>query len=75
MNGTRMCGNKSIKHKQTSSKYLSWARKTIQTSLKRKKNNVVVIFICMNAVSTYFIQCINTRTQQNIDPSVICNIL
>ena len=47
------------------------ASKIIQASLKRNKNHVMGMFVCMNAVNTYFIQYMNSRVQHKIQPSVI----
>ena len=51
------------------------ARKKLQSSMKRNKNHVVVMFVCMNASNTYFIQCMNACAQHKRQPSVKQNIL
>ena len=46
-------------------------RNRLQARLKRKKNHAMVMFVCINAVSTSFIQRMNVHAQQKIRPSVI----
>ena len=45
-------------------------RKRLQARLKRKKNHVVVMFVCMNEVKHSYIRRMNERSQQNLCLSV-----
>ena len=51
------------------------ARKRIQTLLKRKKNHVMVMLVCMNAANTSSTQHVNAHAEQMIYPSVRFNRL
>ena len=42
------------------------ASKILIACLKIKKNNVMVMFVYMNSVNTYFIQRMNARAQHMI---------
>ena len=46
-------------------------RKRLRARLKRNKKHVMVMFVCMNAVKTYYIECMDARAQQRICLSVI----
>ena len=49
-----------------------WAKKRLQTCLKRKKRHVIVMFVSMNAINTSFIQHMNAREKKQLYTSVIC---
>ena len=46
------------------------AKKRLRACLKRKKNHVMVMFVCMDAVNTYAIRRMNMREHQQKYPSV-----
>ena len=51
------------------------ARKRLQTRLKRKKNHVMFMLVCMNAANTSSTQHVNAHAEQMIYPSVRFNSL
>ena len=60
------CSRKSNKHKETSGKYDNKGKERLLARLKKDKKHVVVMFLCMNVINTYFIQRINARVKHNI---------
>ena len=44
------------------------AEKILQARLKRNKRHMIVMFACMNAANTYYIQRINARDKHKIGP-------
>ena len=46
------------------------AEKILQARLKRNKRHMIVMFACMNAANTYYIQLTNARAHHRRQPSV-----
>ena len=49
--------------------------KGLQTRPKRKKNDMMFMFVCMNLVNTSAIHCMNTHAQQYLYTLVRCKRL
>ena len=66
INIRRMSYKEENKHKETSIKYGNEGDKKTSGNPEKKKNNMVVILICMNAVNTSVIQRMSAREKQHV---------
>ena len=75
------CDKKTDKHKETLSAYGIKGKEKTSSTQEKKKKHVMVMFVCMNAENTYFIQCINVSAQHKRRLSIkrkrllICTIM
>ena len=59
-----MCDKEADKDKETSSENDIKGKKNILCPSEREKRHIMVMFLYMNVVNTYEIQCMNARAQQ-----------